>query len=569
MANNTVYEVAAVIIVSLVLSFSCSRKMDVSVSCPEGQLRDIQSRFDSCKAVLCSLKEKSFVSDSYADSVLAAVKGLLDLPYDVLSPGQIRQQAKHYVIASSLYVIKNEVDSAFIILEKGLSFYRNLSYGNESYAKEYCDISTAMTILFSNYAMYTQADKYANQAIEAAKSLDDSARLCFAYANKSWVADRVAGGGKDTAFHYVSLARQWRPVDNLFLYYVLESYAGHIYVTSLDSVAVGISNLLELEKVYSAKHTVSEGLSYIPYNIGMGYMLLGEDGIACKYFERALEGIDNEPDVIKREVLDGIVEYYISNNMTEAAIGIIPELMRLSALRSRAVSEWNMAYLDSHLSNVKLENELQFAKNNLQQRTIENSVLILLVVFSVLLIIFMIYRVIRYKRKVSALYSDLQCSHSRWLEHTASHMISADLPESHETEDKTINLIEEKINDEEEKQHMRVIYERVKAVMEKDKPFLSPQFDLSELAQMVYSNRSQLSAAINRFYGTNFSNFVSEYRVNYFMEMLNGSDVRIEEMWPKAGFPSRSSFYRQFHAVTKLTPAQYLEQKLKQEKNKQ
>ncbi len=111
---------------------------------------------------------------------------------------------------------------------------------------------------------------------------------------------------------------------------------------------------------------------------------------------------------------------------------------------------------------------------------------------------------------------------------------------------------------------MRTIYERVKEVMARDKPFLSPDFTLNDLAGLVYCNRSQLSAAINMFYGTNFSNTVSEYRVNYFIELIkNNPDTRTDELWIKAGFPSRSSFFRQFKSITDMTPAQYCDQMVK------
>lgn len=564
MANITVHKVVTVAFLAFLLSVSCSRKEDgdMSASYSEAQIHDMQRRFDSCEAVVSSYKKRD-INMGNVDSVLATVNELLDFPVEILTPEQIGQQARHYLIASSLYTIKNEVDSAFSVLEKGMSFY-----GDKSYKNAYFDVSTAMTILFFNYAMYDQAEKYADLAINAAKSLNDSARRCVAYANKSWVADKVRGGDKGKAFHYVQLARKWRPAGNLFLYYLLESYAGHIYVTAseTDSVATGLRRLLEFDECYSAQFKDAEGIAYLPYNIGRGYAALGKDDKACRYFDRALKEAENEPDMIKGEILSGIVEYYASHDMADMAMKIIPEWVRLNTLRNKVVSEQNMAYWDSRFNNVKMEYELQVTRNNLLQRTIQNSILILLVIFSVLAIIVMVYRVIRYKRKVSELYADLQCSHARWMQLTSPHTISVN-PEKHQEADEgTINLEEEGSD---EKQHMKKIYDRVKTVMKKDKPFLSPQFDLPELALMVYCNRSQLSAAINRFYGTNFSNFVSEYRVNYFIDMLNGSDVRIEEMWPKAGFPSRSSFYRQFHAVTKLTPAQYLEQKLKQVKNKQ
>lgn len=548
----------------IVLLLSCSRKAGsdrLRDTYSEQELHDIRSAFDSCEAVISSFRTRS-VNTGNADSILAAVNDILQLPDGALTEEQSAQRARHYVTASSVYIMKNDVVNAFSILDKGLEQYQDMFHRNA-----YCDISTAMTILFFNYAMYRQADKYANLAIEAAKHLKDSTRLCTAYTNKSWIADRVNGGCKDSAFHYVALARQWRPKDNFILDYVLESYAGHIYVTSPDSAALGISNLLELDKKYSSALSTAEGYSYIPYNLGRGYATLGNDRLACRYFERAIEHAGKEPDMIKNEIYEGILEYYINHNMIEQASEIIPEWFRTSMLRNRTISEQGMAYWDSRFQNTMIEYELQLTRNDLLQNKLKSLILIPLVILSGLAILFLLYRIIHYKRKMSTLYDDLQRSHARWQELTSSHTENNPQDNSTDMISETINL--ETDDDDEEKLHtMRTIYERVKSVMEKEKPFLSPEFDLSQLALMVYCNRSQLSAAINRFYGANFSNVVSEYRVNNFIEMLDSPDVKIEELWPKAGFPSRSSFYRQFHDITKLTPAQYIEQKLKHRKSK-
>lgn len=556
-------KVPAYTFITLILFISCSRRTDDRPpdTYSEEELHDIRSSFDSCETILSSYKNRS-VNIGNADSILATVNTIITLPDEALTEEQIARMAGYYVTAGSIYILKNDVGNAFSIMDKGLSLYKDISHQNA-----YCDISTAMTILFFNYAMYELADKYADFTIEAAKLLNDSTRLCTAYTNKSWIADRVKGGNKDTAFHYVALARQWRPKDNFVLDYILESYAGHIYVTYRDSAAIGVGNLLELDKKYSTLLAGTEGYSYIPYNLGRGYATLGRDDIACGYFEKALREAEKEPDMIKNEILGGILEYYVAHNMMDKANNIIPEWLRISMSRNRTISEQGMAYWDSRFQNARMEYELQLTRNDLLQSTLKNLIFILLFILAGLAILLLLYRVIRYKKKLSVLYENLQRSHARWQELTSSYTDSTPGGKSTDIISESINL-ESDDNNDEKLRTMRTIYERVKSVMEKDKPFLSPEFDLPQLALMVYCNRSQLSATINKFYGTNFSNVVSEYRVNYFIEMLDSPDIKIEELWPKAGFPSRSSFYRQFHAITKLTPAQYAEQNLKHRKGK-
>lgn len=227
---------AVIALLMLTIPFSCSRKADDRHpnTYSDVEISEIRSKFDSCETIIGSFRARS-VNIHNADSILDAVNVILELPGEALTHEQIEKKARHYVTASSVYILKNEVGNAFRILEKGMSLYSDQQYRNE-----YCDISTAMTILFFNYAMYDQADEYADYNIEAAKIINDSLKLCTAYTNKSWIADRVRGRNKDTAYHYVALARQWRPKNNFVLDYILESYAGHIYVTDKDSAAVGI-----------------------------------------------------------------------------------------------------------------------------------------------------------------------------------------------------------------------------------------------------------------------------------------------------------------------------------------
>lgn len=99
-------------------------------------------------------------------------------------------------------------------------------------------------------------------------------------------------------------------------------------------------------------------------------------------------------------------------------------------------------------------------------------------------------------------------------------------------------------------------------VMEEQRPFTDPAFDLIALARLVGTNRTQLSTAINQQAGTSFSNWLAEYRVNYLISQLNGyPDATIDQLYPTAGFTVRSTFYRQFRQVTGLTPKQYLKEK--------
>lgn len=105
----------------------------------------------------------------------------------------------------------------------------------------------------------------------------------------------------------------------------------------------------------------------------------------------------------------------------------------------------------------------------------------------------------------------------------------------------------------------RRLYHRVLEVMKKERPFLNPSFDLVALSRLVGTNRTLLSTSLNRQTGMNFSCWLAEYRVNYLIEQIDRNPGKdISELYPLAGFTSRTSFFRQFRQATGLTPSQYM-----------
>ena len=106
------------------------------------------------------------------------------------------------------------------------------------------------------------------------------------------------------------------------------------------------------------------------------------------------------------------------------------------------------------------------------------------------------------------------------------------------------------------------IFHQALRVMETDKPFLDPKFDLVMFARLVGTNRTQLSTAINQQAQSTFSNWLATYRVNYLIQQINEQpDLYIDELYPAAGFASRTTFYRQFRQATGLTPKQYMKER--------
>ena len=106
---------------------------------------------------------------------------------------------------------------------------------------------------------------------------------------------------------------------------------------------------------------------------------------------------------------------------------------------------------------------------------------------------------------------------------------------------------------------------RTHLLMEKEKLYLNPEFNRDDLAQILGTNRSYLSQAINEVEEGGFRTLINKYRVNEAKSMIwkiaqKHSDQSLTKIWELVGFNSNQSFYRIFKFFTSLTPKEYLDQ---------
>lgn len=102
----------------------------------------------------------------------------------------------------------------------------------------------------------------------------------------------------------------------------------------------------------------------------------------------------------------------------------------------------------------------------------------------------------------------------------------------------------------------------ISLLMEKEKPFLNPDLNLSELASQANLTRGQLSEIINSGFQMNFNDFVNSYRVNTFKRMLKeGKHEQLSLLGVayECGFNSKATFNRVFKKLTSFSPTQYLQ----------
>ena len=102
------------------------------------------------------------------------------------------------------------------------------------------------------------------------------------------------------------------------------------------------------------------------------------------------------------------------------------------------------------------------------------------------------------------------------------------------------------------------LMKRIEQLIVHEQQFLNGDLKLSDVAAQLGTNRNIVSNCINSLRGCSFSQFVNGYRVSYAMDLMRRQqDVKISEVWITSGFTTESSFFRNFKAVTGMTPTEW------------
>lgn len=107
----------------------------------------------------------------------------------------------------------------------------------------------------------------------------------------------------------------------------------------------------------------------------------------------------------------------------------------------------------------------------------------------------------------------------------------------------------------------RRLYRKLESVMKTDKPYINPELKSKELAAMAGTSAHALSFLFNQYLKKNYYDYVNEYRVAEFKELVKDADMSkytLSTLAERCGFSSRASFFRHFKALTGMTPAEYL-----------
>jgi AraC-like DNA-binding protein len=119
------------------------------------------------------------------------------------------------------------------------------------------------------------------------------------------------------------------------------------------------------------------------------------------------------------------------------------------------------------------------------------------------------------------------------------------------------------LNDENKEVYIQ-LYERLINEFEENKIFLNKDINLHSLSEILNTNTTYLSKAINICTSDNFNTLLNQYRIDYFKNLVNEKENKtytLKYLYSKSGYKSQSSFYRAFKTIENKTPTEYLSDK--------
>ena len=103
------------------------------------------------------------------------------------------------------------------------------------------------------------------------------------------------------------------------------------------------------------------------------------------------------------------------------------------------------------------------------------------------------------------------------------------------------------------------LMERICLIMDEEQLYLRCDLKLQDVAVRLNTNSSYVSECINSIRSQSFSQFVNTYRVRHAQELLRQQpDMKTATVAANSGFSTETSFFRNFKAVTGMTPREWV-----------
>lgn len=555
--NNCVYVFFLCLLCNVF--FSCLQKNEI----PESTSKEIQARFDSTYHFIVN---NMLMSYEKRDSFLSLCDELTSVSPSLLEARQIRLWNNSFALSASCYMNNNEPEKALTLLQRGMAIADSL--GDKGCLNRAANL---LALIYSNWKL----DEEANVLFDRMIALSDKKDLLTmgnTYLAKAM--HMVYTMKYDSAAYYVSLIdslnikkEDMLPGSYKSVDYSIRFLKGWYLTETPDSLSRAIALLQGLYDEYAPHKEQAVSFEAVCFRLGRAYEWAGDKENAMRYYDESKNLImAAQPVSYQFEVAEPLMKSFLRNRDMKSVVEFFPVWKKISDQYYDNQLRGMLAYYSVKLDVLAKEKEILRAEDLLFKRRMEVIGLGLFVVILVVLIVWGLIYWRNKKRQLRTLFEALMRRYLEWQEtnrclidehHTQIHLLDTSDIEQGGGEDTEHGTVSDVGDD-----FYRSLYYRVLLVMEKERPFLNPDLNISLLAKMAITNRTHLSAAINRMTGSNFSTWLAEYRVNYVIHLMNDTGMNnMDVLYEQAGFSSRTTFYRQFKQITGLTPKQFLKRR--------
>jgi AraC-like DNA-binding protein len=108
----------------------------------------------------------------------------------------------------------------------------------------------------------------------------------------------------------------------------------------------------------------------------------------------------------------------------------------------------------------------------------------------------------------------------------------------------------------------RNLMEEMSALIEEKELYRRKNLRITDVASELATNKTYVSVLLNNMSGESFTSMITRYRVQYAQKLLREHpDMILDEVAEESGFSSRTTFFRNFKALTGMTPQEWKRQK--------
>ena len=104
----------------------------------------------------------------------------------------------------------------------------------------------------------------------------------------------------------------------------------------------------------------------------------------------------------------------------------------------------------------------------------------------------------------------------------------------------------------------RNLMDEMSALIEEKELYRRKNLRITDVASELATNKTYVSILLNNMSGESFTSMITRYRVQYAQKLLREHpDMILDEVAEESGFSSRTTFFRNFKALTGMTPQEW------------